>query len=252
MVGALETAPGVALLHPRSQGYHACSPSLSFLLYTRGNFDPLRWEGRENKLFWDPQTEESRERPRSVMHIHTQIYWRGDPSHALFDAFCFVVFFQDPSIFTVLTAKSTRPGVAIADFVIFPPRWGVANNTFRPPYYHSTSGLCGFCLSAEAQKNQASIYLKAHTVKKSHLLPLARLRTASWSQWVLLEKWTEPEMFLFAESQENSEVMGWLCLCRWLCLDPRGSCWDGVQFKLALHETGQILSCHPAINYRTH
>ncbi|PKU31608.1 homogentisate -dioxygenase [Limosa lapponica baueri] len=42
----------------------------------------------------------------------------------------------DPSIFTVLTAKSTRPGVALADFVIFPPRWGVANNTFRPPYYH--------------------------------------------------------------------------------------------------------------------
>uniref|UniRef100_A0A4W4F1U6 Homogentisate 1,2-dioxygenase n=1 Tax=Electrophorus electricus TaxID=8005 RepID=A0A4W4F1U6_ELEEL len=42
----------------------------------------------------------------------------------------------DPSIFTVLTAKSTRPGVAIADFVIFPPRWGVAEHTFRPPYYH--------------------------------------------------------------------------------------------------------------------
>nr|XP_021485016.1 homogentisate 1,2-dioxygenase [Meriones unguiculatus] len=42
----------------------------------------------------------------------------------------------DPSIFTVLTAKSMRPGVAIADFVIFPPRWGVADKTFRPPYYH--------------------------------------------------------------------------------------------------------------------
>lgn len=42
----------------------------------------------------------------------------------------------DPSIFTVLTAKSARPGVAIADFVIFPPRWAVASNTFRPPYYH--------------------------------------------------------------------------------------------------------------------
>ncbi|KAM4796733.1 homogentisate 1,2-dioxygenase [Rhinophrynus dorsalis] len=42
----------------------------------------------------------------------------------------------DPCIFTVLTAKSVRPGVAIADFVIFPPRWGVANHTFRPPYYH--------------------------------------------------------------------------------------------------------------------
>lgn len=121
---------------------------------------------------------------------------------------CFFLccFLQDPSIFTVLTAKSTRPGVAIADFVIFPPRWGVANNTFRPPYYHSTSGFCGFCLSAEAQKKQASIYLKAHTVKKSHLLPLAQLHTASWSQWVLLEKWTKPEMLLFAESRESSEV----------------------------------------------
>ena len=43
---------------------------------------------------------------------------------------------QDPSIFTVLTCPSLKPGVAIADFVIFPPRWSVAENTFRPPYYH--------------------------------------------------------------------------------------------------------------------
>ena len=42
----------------------------------------------------------------------------------------------DPSIFTVLTCKSTIPGVAIADFVIFPPRWNVTEHTFRPPYYH--------------------------------------------------------------------------------------------------------------------
>ena len=43
----------------------------------------------------------------------------------------------DPSIFTVLTCPSTKPGTAIADFVIFPPRWSVAENTFRPPYFHS-------------------------------------------------------------------------------------------------------------------
>lgn len=43
----------------------------------------------------------------------------------------------DPSIFTVLTCPSHKPGTAIADFVIFPPRWSVAENTFRPPYYHS-------------------------------------------------------------------------------------------------------------------
>ena len=42
----------------------------------------------------------------------------------------------DPSIFTVLTVKSGQPGVALADFVIFPPRWMVAENTFRPPYFH--------------------------------------------------------------------------------------------------------------------
>lgn len=42
----------------------------------------------------------------------------------------------DPSIFTVLTCKSNSPGTAIADFVIFPPRWAVQEDTFRPPYYH--------------------------------------------------------------------------------------------------------------------
>ena len=42
----------------------------------------------------------------------------------------------DPSIFTVLTSPSDRPGVANLDFVIFPPRWMVAEHTFRPPYYH--------------------------------------------------------------------------------------------------------------------
>jgi homogentisate 1,2-dioxygenase len=42
----------------------------------------------------------------------------------------------DPSIFTVLTAPSGEAGTANADFVIFPPRWLVAENTFRPPWYH--------------------------------------------------------------------------------------------------------------------
>ena len=42
----------------------------------------------------------------------------------------------DPSIFTVLTSPSDTPGVANIDFVIFPPRWMVAEHTFRPPWYH--------------------------------------------------------------------------------------------------------------------
>lgn len=42
----------------------------------------------------------------------------------------------DPSIFTVLTSSSGAPGQANLDFVIFPPRWMVAEDTFRPPWYH--------------------------------------------------------------------------------------------------------------------
>ena len=42
----------------------------------------------------------------------------------------------DPSIFTVLTAPSEENGTANIDFVIFPPRWMVAEHTFRPPWYH--------------------------------------------------------------------------------------------------------------------
>jgi len=42
----------------------------------------------------------------------------------------------DPSIFTVLTSPSNVLGRANADFVIFPPRWMVAEDTFRPPWFH--------------------------------------------------------------------------------------------------------------------
>jgi homogentisate 1,2-dioxygenase len=42
----------------------------------------------------------------------------------------------DPSIFTVLTSPSDTPGTANCDFVIFPPRWMVAEDTFRPPWFH--------------------------------------------------------------------------------------------------------------------
>lgn len=42
----------------------------------------------------------------------------------------------DPSIFTVLTSPSETPGAANVDFVIFPPRWMVAEGTFRPPWFH--------------------------------------------------------------------------------------------------------------------
>ena len=55
----------------------------------------------------------------------------------------------DPSIFTVLTCPTHEVGVAVCDFVIFPPRYCVQENTFRPPYYHKNcmsefmGNICG-------------------------------------------------------------------------------------------------------------
>ncbi len=42
----------------------------------------------------------------------------------------------DPSIFLVLQSISDTPGVDNVDFVVFPPRWLVMEDTFRPPWYH--------------------------------------------------------------------------------------------------------------------
>lgn len=70
------------------------------------------------------------------------VAWHGNyaPYKYNLEDFCVVnsVSFDhiDPSVFTVLTCPSNKPGTAVADFVIFPPRWSVAENTFRPPYYH--------------------------------------------------------------------------------------------------------------------
>jgi homogentisate 1,2-dioxygenase len=70
------------------------------------------------------------------------VAWHGDLAPYKYDLARFntinTVSFDhpDPSIFTVLTAPSEIPGTANVDFVIFPPRWMVAEHTFRPPWFH--------------------------------------------------------------------------------------------------------------------
>ncbi|SDC66836.1 homogentisate 1,2-dioxygenase [Belnapia rosea] len=70
------------------------------------------------------------------------VAWHGNNVPYLYDTAHFntinTVSFDhpDPSIFTVLTSPTTAPGVANMDFVIFPPRWMVAEDTFRPPWFH--------------------------------------------------------------------------------------------------------------------
>jgi homogentisate 1,2-dioxygenase len=62
----------------------------------------------------------------------------------------------DPSIYTMLTAPSEQAGIANVDFVIFPPRWLVAEHTFRPPWFHRNvmsefMGLISGSYDAKAQ-----------------------------------------------------------------------------------------------------
>ncbi len=70
------------------------------------------------------------------------VAWHGNYTPCKYDLDRFapvgaiLVDHPDPSIFTVLTSPTNEPGTANVDFVIFPPRWLVAENTFRPPWYH--------------------------------------------------------------------------------------------------------------------
>jgi len=68
--------------------------------------------------------------------------WHGNYAPYKYDMANFMVIgtisfdHPDPSIFTVLTSPGELPGLANVDFVIFPPRWLVGEDTFRPPWYH--------------------------------------------------------------------------------------------------------------------
>ena len=70
------------------------------------------------------------------------VAWHGNLAPCKYDLAKFMAIgtisfdHPDPSIFTVLTSPSGPAGLANVDFVIFPPRWLVAEDTFRPPWYH--------------------------------------------------------------------------------------------------------------------
>jgi len=70
------------------------------------------------------------------------VAWHGNLAPVKYDTVNFMTIgsisfdHPDPSIFTVLTSPSDTPGTANCDFVIFPPRWLVMEDTFRPPWYH--------------------------------------------------------------------------------------------------------------------
>ena len=81
----------------------------------------------------------SAQMPHSPFNV---VAWHGNLAPCKYDTANFMTIgsisfdHPDPSIFTVLTSPTDTPGTANCDFVIFPPRWLVAEDTFRPPWYH--------------------------------------------------------------------------------------------------------------------
>ena len=111
---------------------------------------------------------------RSTSSPGTAISRRTDTTCARFNTINTVSFdHPDPSIFTVLTSPSDTPGTANCDFVIFPPRWMVAEDTFRPPWFHRNvmsefMGLIHGAYDAKAERLRARRRVACTTACRGH------------------------------------------------------------------------------------
>ena len=166
-LGILEVAPGemcmiprglkmrVELLDEAARGYICENYGLSFRLPELG---PIGANGLANpRDFLTPVAafEEVEGKFQSLCKFQGKLWsasidhspldvvgWHGNYAPYKYDLRAFspvgAISFDhpDPSIFTVLTSPSETAGTANIDFVIFPERWLVADNTFRPPWYH--------------------------------------------------------------------------------------------------------------------
>ena len=166
-LGVLEARPGEVLLLPRglafkvelpdgpSRGYVAENYGAAFRLPELG---PIGSNGLANArdflspvaaLETEPGDYQIIKKFGGRLWRNTQraspfnvLAWHGNLAPCKYDTANFMTLgsisfdHPDPSIFTVLTSPSDTPGTANCDFVIFPPRWMVAENTFRPAWYH--------------------------------------------------------------------------------------------------------------------
>jgi homogentisate 1,2-dioxygenase len=166
-LGPMEVQPGSVVLIPRgmkframllggeSRGYVAENYGLPFRLPELG---PIGSNGLANARDFETPLAwfEDRDEPVEFVQKYLGHLWRTELDHSPFDVVAWhgnyvpwrydlarfntlgTVSFDhpDPSIFTVLTSPSNVHGRANADFVIFPPRWMVAEDTFRPPWFH--------------------------------------------------------------------------------------------------------------------
>ena len=165
-LGVLELAPGLVGLVPRgvkfrvevdseARGYVAENQGLPFRLPELG---PIGANGLANPRDFETPTAwfEDKDEATEVIQKSLGSMWSTTLDHSPLDVVAWhgnyalwrydlanfntigTISFDhpDPSIFTVLTSPSDVPGRANADFVIFPPRWMVGEDTFRPPWFH--------------------------------------------------------------------------------------------------------------------
>jgi homogentisate 1,2-dioxygenase len=213
-LGRLEVGPGsiaivprgikfrVQLLEGEARGYVAENYGLPFRLPELG---PIGANGLANpRDFETPQAWfEDKDEPteliqKSLGHLWTTtldhspldvVAWHGNYAPCRYELLRFnaigTVSFDhpDPSIFTVLTSPGNVPGRANADFVIFPPRWMVAEDTFRPPWFHrnvmsEAMGLISGAYDAKAEGFEPG-GLSLHNLMSGHGPDLDSWRKAS-------------------------------------------------------------------------
>jgi homogentisate 1,2-dioxygenase len=213
-LGRLQVAPGsigivsrgvkfrVNLIENEARGYVAENYGLPFRLPELG---PIGSNGLANpRDFETPVASfEDSDDPTEVVqkslgHLWTTtldhspldvVAWHGNYAPYRYDLSRFNVInsvsfdHPDPSIFTVLTSPSNVPGRANADFVIFPPRWMVADDTFRPPWFHrnvmsEAMGLIHGAYDAKAE-GFAPGGLSLHNVMSGHGPDVESWRKAS-------------------------------------------------------------------------
>jgi homogentisate 1,2-dioxygenase len=166
-LGVLQLAPGEVGVVPRGVRFRAELPDGEAAGYVCENYGallrlpelgPIGSNGLANaRDFLTPVAAfEDVERPTRVIQKFQGKLWSTEMGHSPLDVVAWhgnlapykydlarfntigTVSFDhpDPSIFTVLTSPSDTPGTANCDFVIFPPRWMVGEDTFRPPWFH--------------------------------------------------------------------------------------------------------------------
>ena len=166
-MGPLEVAPGeiavvprgirfrVELLDSTASGYLCENYGAAFTLPERGLIGASGL-ANERDFLAPTAAFEDRDEPVQVVQKFGGNLWVADYDHSpldvvgwhgslypyKYDLARFMVIssvsfdHSDPSIYTVLTAPTDTPGLANVDFVAFPSRWLVAEDTYRPPYFH--------------------------------------------------------------------------------------------------------------------